>query len=60
MLRSWKNDPVDSVSKSEDETEEIVGDGKGICDIIIFLVVTHTHCCQCSIVCIYIQNFGTI
>lgn len=26
MLLSWKNDPVDSVSRSEEETEEIVGE----------------------------------
>lgn len=29
VLRSGKNDPVDSVSKPEDEIEEIVGDEGG-------------------------------
>lgn len=29
VLRSWKKDPVDSVSRSEDEIEEIVGDESG-------------------------------
>lgn len=26
MLLSWKKDPVDSVSRSEEETEEMVGE----------------------------------
>ena len=29
VLRSWKKDPVDSVSRSEDEIDETVGDESG-------------------------------
>ncbi|PWA95455.1 hypothetical protein CTI12_AA050620 [Artemisia annua] len=29
VLRSWKKDPVDSVSRSEEEIDEIVGDDSG-------------------------------
>lgn len=44
VLRSGKNDPVDTVSKSDDEMEEIVGDvvaGRNSvagCNIIIIII----------------------
>lgn len=57
VLRSWKKDPVDSVSRSEEEIEDIVGDESGGSNSIAGSTIFISSYRQCSDLCLgYIGN----